>query len=556
MKATAAPSGPATRVRDPWSATLGRQPAGWRTALLARVVALAIASGLALSDGQLADVALALGALGIVAAVACLVDLGATPPLARIVPVAEACLAAVVVTGGATTNLTLLVYLAVPPLVAGLRLGPLSVLNALLASALTVAAGGAALTEPAARADLASRATLWVGVGVAVGIIAAVQSRRMRELELLQAPYEPARRAASELYDLTRDLPGSLDAVSTARALAVAVLAAVETDGEPHGAALFLTATSTDGCPLAIVGDPSRSVSALRSAALAAQVAGDRQAMAEPGVVAVPLRAGDRTLGSVVVTTPSRWREEDLGRIQRVADEHTVQLEAALVFERIRAMASTEERNRLARDLHDGAIQEIAGLGYLMDDLVASSTDPGARAAAEQVRAELTRVIRELRHSVFDLRHGLETGDLDTALRDYADHVRRLGELQVHLASQVTGTPVPPTHEAELLRIVQEAVTNARKHARAGHVWIDYRSDGIDLLLTVDDDGVGSTHVGPRDGHFGLRTMTERARRIGAELSVEDRPGGGTRLSVRTDTAREPRLSQNRLGKITEECVQ
>lgn len=551
MTATAARSEHGVaQARGPWSASLGHQPAGWRAALLARVVALAIASGLALSDGRLVDGALALGALAIIAAVACLVDLGASPPLARIIPVAEACLAAVVVTGGPTTTLTLVVYLAVPPLVAGLRLGPLSVLNALLASALTVVAGGAALTEPAARVDLASRATLWVGVGVAVGLIAAFQNRRLRALELLQAPYEPARRAASELYDMTRDLPGSLDPAGTARALADAVLATL--DGSGHSAAVFVTETSATHRLLVAAGGADNGFDVRHVAALARDVAAERVPRAEAEAVAVPLRAGERTFGSVVVTGPGNWREADTGSIQRVVDEHAVQLEAALLFERIRAMASTEERNRLARDLHDGAIQEIAGLGYLIDDLVSTSTDPRAQAAAEQVRAELTRVIRELRHSVFELRHGLETGDLGAALEDYVDHVGRLGELQLHLVSEVTGEPLPPAHEVELLRIVQEAVTNVRKHAAARNVWIDYRCDGPDLLLTVEDDGVGAAGIRPRDGHFGLRTMSERARRIGAELSIDDRPGNGARVTVSTNAARTLPRQQHDLGTMIE----
>lgn len=536
-------SGSADRMAGLLLAPLVRQPAGWRAALLSRVVAIAIGVGLAISEGIGAEVALSLGALAIVAAVACLVDLGAGPPLARVIPVAEACLAAAVVTTSIGAERALLVYLAVPPVIAGLRLGALSVLNAALTLMIAVTAGGAALTDPADRVQLASSAILWVAVGTAVGLLAAVQNRRLRALELLQAPFEPARRAAADLYDATRDHPGSLDLVSTARMLVTAVVDAVDgaPEGDQVGAAVFLAGEPGTGRPLALAGTPVRSADPEHMMQLASAAAEESTSLMEHDMVAVPLRAGDRALGSVVVTGSRRWRGDELGRIQRVADEHAVQLEAALFFDGIRAMAGTEERNRLARDLHDGAIQEIAGIGYLVDDLAATGADPHTREAAARLRVELTRVIRELRHSVFELRHNLDTGDLSTALRSYADHVDRLGELVVHLDLEVTGPPVEPAREAELLRVTQEAVANVRKHAQASNVWIRYCTNGQDLLLTIEDDGVGSDVPRPRDGHYGMHTMAERARRVGGELATGPRPSGGMRVEVRSAGAVSPR---------------
>ncbi len=520
-----------------------RQPTGWRASLLARVVALSIGLGLALSEGLNADVALSLGALAIVAAVACLVDLGAAPSLARLIPVAEACLAAAVITSSTETSRALLVYVAVPPVVAGLRLGALSVLNAVLALVVTVTAGGAALTNVEDRAQLAASATVWAAVGAAVGLLAAAQNRRLRALEVLQAPFEPARRAASELYEVTRDQPGSLDLVSTARSLAYAVVTAVEVpdevpdEAERPVAAVYLTGDPAAVRPLAVAGAPTTvGADPHQVAQLARSAAQEGTSLLEQDMVAVPLRTGDRALGSVVVTGSRRWRGDELSRIQRVADEHAVQLEAALFFDGVRAMAGTEERNRLARDLHDGAIQEIAAIGYLVDDLAASSPDAATRETADRLRVEITRVVRELRHSIFELRHGLDAGDLSSALRSYADQIDRLGDLEVHLDLDVTGPPLEPTQEAELLRIVQEAVSNVRKHAHAANVWIGYRTDGRELELSVEDDGSGGLPR-VRDGHYGLHTMHERASRAGAELATEARADGGTRVVVRTDGA-------------------
>ncbi len=89
-----------------------------------------------------------------------------------------------------------------------------------------------------------------------------------------------------------------------------------------------------------------------------------------------------------------------------------------------------------------------------------------------------------------------------------------------------------------MLRVAQEAIGNVRKHARADNLWVTLDSDGSTLHLEVEDDGVGN--AGPRDHHWGLQTMRERAEGVGADLDVSPRPGGGTVVSLRSPDDRHP----------------
>jgi signal transduction histidine kinase len=202
-----------------------------------------------------------------------------------------------------------------------------------------------------------------------------------------------------------------------------------------------------------------------------------------------------------------------------------------MLFDEVRALATAEERQRIAREIHDGVAQDIASLGYLVDDLAATTDVPATRQAAHQLRADLSRVVGELRLSIFDLRHDIDhASTLEYALSDYAHEVGARSKLNVHLDLDERAARLPADVETELLRIAQEAITNARKHANAGNLWVRLSSDDSTLSMSVEDDGVGGPEL--RNGHYGLRIMRERAKRIGAHLSIAERPDGGTAVAV------------------------
>lgn len=199
-------------------------------------------------------------------------------------------------------------------------------------------------------------------------------------------------------------------------------------------------------------------------------------------------------------------------------------------------LAVVEERNRLARDLHDSVNQSLYGLTLSAEaaarHLAAGKTD----SAAEQVRElrETARhALQEMRLLIFELRPPvLEQEGLAASLQARLQAVEGRVGLATTLAVEGDGR-LPPQLESELDRITQEALNNALKHAQAQRIDVQLRQGEQTVALEIADDGVGFDPgaAGARGG-FGLRGMAERAARLGGRLAVESRPGKGTRVRV------------------------
>jgi signal transduction histidine kinase len=224
-----------------------------------------------------------------------------------------------------------------------------------------------------------------------------------------------------------------------------------------------------------------------------------------------------------------------VAEVMKEVDRHSLRLDTALVFDEIRTLATADERQRLAREIHDGIAQEVASLGYVVDHMAASSKDPVVAEGLRDLRGELSRVVADLRLSIFDLRSDVSpTNGLGAALSDYVRQVGAKSDLTVHLTLDEAPTRLTPAVEAELLRIAQEAVTNSRKHAHAHNLWVDFWSDPPRARLVVRDDGTGIN--GRRDDSYGISIMRERAQRIDASLEIVSGTGAdeprGTAVQV------------------------
>src|SRR3954470_276640 len=222
--------------------------------------------------------------------------------------------------------------------------------------------------------------------------------------------------------------------------------------------------------------------------------------------------------------------------LRRRLARHAVQLQAALLFGRVRDTATSEERQRIAREVHDGVAQDVASLGYLIDSIAGSATDPGQVEDVARLRKEVSRVVAELRNSVFDLRNEVgATQGVGQSLASFARHVGSHSDLTVHVTLDESTVRLRPRVEAELLRIAQEAINNARRHSGGHNLWVDCRVRPPRAEIEVVDDGEG-LGVGREDSH-GMKIMRERADRIGAVLAVESpaREGRGTRVSIVID---------------------
>lgn len=198
-----------------------------------------------------------------------------------------------------------------------------------------------------------------------------------------------------------------------------------------------------------------------------------------------------------------------------------------------------EERRRVARELHDGVLQQIAALGYRIDDATdALGPGPGHQ-VLQALRDDVGRLAREVRDVVGGLRAGaLPAGGLGAALSSYLGALVHRSDVRVHLRLTERGPRPPAWVEHEVFAIAREAVANVLQHAHADNLWIRLATEGHGLALVVEDDGAGA--AAPRPGHFGLPGMRERAERIGADLCVGVRQDGGTIVILSTAITMSP----------------
>jgi signal transduction histidine kinase len=209
-----------------------------------------------------------------------------------------------------------------------------------------------------------------------------------------------------------------------------------------------------------------------------------------------------------------------------------------IVKQRLRSGAVLEERNRIARELHDTLEQELAGITMQLDlasDCFAQVPEV-AREAVEAARQMSRHSMLEARRSVWDLRcHLLESGDLVTALKEI---LKPLTPHAITINIETNGTPVRLSSRVELnlLRIGQEAVANALRHAQCHQIDVSLSYAPAEVCLSVQDDGRGFVPDQPA-GHFGLLDIRERAESIGAQLEIKSQPGMGTTIAVAVQTA-------------------
>jgi signal transduction histidine kinase len=195
--------------------------------------------------------------------------------------------------------------------------------------------------------------------------------------------------------------------------------------------------------------------------------------------------------------------------------------------------AALEERHRLAREIHDGLAQQL-WFTKLKFERLASSLDENDRPLASEVGQSLDAAIVEARSAMVTMRSSLEA---DVPLADMLG--RAVDDFEQRSGLPVRFTPgpglppaIPPRQQVELLRVVQEALTNITKHADATVVRLRAEVVGRDLVVAVADNGIGFDPSQPREGGMGLRGMEERARLMGGTLKVESEPHGGTTVEV------------------------
>jgi PAS domain S-box-containing protein len=273
-----------------------------------------------------------------------------------------------------------------------------------------------------------------------------------------------------------------------------------------------------------ITGDP-------RTVALA-------EALGSKAYICVPIRAKGKVVGvlSIVRETSRPASADEIALLIAVGDQLGVSVELARLFKEAQGKATREERERLARELHDSVTQALYSLTLL--------TEATRRAAGTgdlpQVLSYLTRLgeiahqsLKEMRLLVYQLRPAaLEKEGLIGALQQRLEAVEKRAGIEARLL--VEGTSVIPANiEEDFFRIAQEALNNTLKHASAKSVAVKLHLDAQQTQLEIIDNGIGFDLENVRDGGgMGLRSMNERAAKLGATLTVLSTPGNGTRIVV------------------------
>ncbi len=223
-----------------------------------------------------------------------------------------------------------------------------------------------------------------------------------------------------------------------------------------------------------------------------------------------------------LVSEGTRELRESLDRLRRVSRERH---ELALRI----VTAQEEERRRIAAEIHDGTVQSLVALRIRLSLLAAKAPGPDIGAELAQLEATVAGMLGQMRTLLLDLRTpAIGEAGLPAALDDYIAGLRDSGGPPVTVAVETTDR-APAESESVLLRIAQEALTNARKHAAASALAVTLSARDKGILLTVRDDGRGfDAEAVEEPGHLGLTLMKERASIAGGWCRIESAPGRGT----------------------------
>ncbi len=268
-------------------------------------------------------------------------------------------------------------------------------------------------------------------------------------------------------------------------------------------------------------------------------------------VIEAPLRAKDRVLGVLVVATADTagFDAQHMRLVSLFANQAGLFLENARLHEKEREVAVLEERNRLARELHDSVTQLLFSLNLNLEAAAGLMTKQPEKASDLVIRSQemAAEALTEMRSLIFELRPAaLQEKGLAMALTNHVNLFRRRQGIEVTLSIDGEGR-LAPELEFCLYRIAQEALHNVAKHARANHVVVAYNVGPDQAVLRIADDGIGfDLKQGPGKQSFGLIGMKERLAEVGGTLQVTSKPGEGTVIEARIPLQQHP--EQDRMG--------
>ncbi|MBI2764152.1 MAG: GAF domain-containing sensor histidine kinase [Chloroflexi bacterium] len=286
-------------------------------------------------------------------------------------------------------------------------------------------------------------------------------------------------------------------------------------------------------------------------------------ALRDPAVgsrLASPLHRAGMTIGSLVVGSRSErtYGADEVEILSSLAGQAAIAVENARLQDRLRELAVVAERERIAREMHDGLAQV---LGYVntksqaVEQLLGDGRVSDAQSQIRELAAAARSTYVDVREAIFGLRSVIEPGvGLIPAVERYVARFSEAAKLvvQVRASDDARAAILPPSVEDEVFRIVQESLTNVRKHAEAGRAVVELAVDAGALVLSVTDDGRGMFEAPTLASdwpHYGLAAMRERTESIGGTIAWTAMADGGTAvrltvpLSPRQPTSSAPAAS-------------
>lgn len=266
----------------------------------------------------------------------------------------------------------------------------------------------------------------------------------------------------------------------------------------------------------------------------------------EPGTAwtARPLRSPDGILGELCVARPGRpFTPSERTLLGALADMASIAVRTARLHEAEEQWTIHAERDRIARELHDSLAQVLGVIHLQLRALETRAKDEASHLMADelsQLAETADEAYGDVREAILGLRETVRADDgLEGSLREYLRKYSRQTGIAATLASEGdTRRALSPRSEVQLLRVVQEALTNTRKHSGARRVSVRIDCTGPTTTLTIEDDGVGfdpATVARSMEGGFGLASMRERVEQIGGRIDVHTAPNEGTAVVVRLD---------------------
>lgn len=244
----------------------------------------------------------------------------------------------------------------------------------------------------------------------------------------------------------------------------------------------------------------------------------------------VPITAGDSTYGNLYLTEKKEgFTDEDRNVVEALSHIAGAAIQNSRLQERLKLVAVVEDRQRIASDLHDSVIQDLFAVGLSLQGLTRRLDDPETAQMVNDAVDRLDTSVNALRRYISDLKdHSQPTLTLDERLQDLVSRMGSAYPSTVRLSIDWMGAT---TADNEIVMLVQEALSNALRHAKADSVDITIGDDHHNVIITVKDDGIGFDQAVIREG-LGLSNMRSRVERLGGVMAIDAEKGEGTTLEI------------------------